>query len=380
MIQYQKFEQTALRLLEKYQVPGCMIAIAKEGQLKYEGTFGYRNKEKKALITRHTVFGLASITKSFTCVAIMQLREKGKLDIHAPVVSYLPIFSVKNVADVKQITIYHFMTHTSGLPPLPSLDHAMVRKRNDESMIDFLEEDGKKRLVTYDDLLEAISDIKLFARPGECFSYSNDAYGLLGAIIEQVSGMTYEQYIMENIIKPCGMERTFFHFDDDKSDQNITTCYEKSEENQLIYAVQDWWDAPPMRATGFLKSTANDMITYSTLFLTKGVVNGARILSEESIEQIIHPYIKKDPEKFYGFGLTITPNYFGKTLADHGGSLQSISSKFAMILEEGVSAIVLSNLSGFPASKLMEHVLNAYFERDVDATYLTSEKYIVDHE
>ncbi len=377
MKDYQQFEKAAQHLIEKYKVPGSIVAIAHHGKIIYEKPFGYRNMEESKRVTRDTVFGLASITKSFTCVAIMQLAEQGKLDIYSPVITYLPNFKIKNLGYLKEITIFHFMTHSSGLPPLPSLDLAMFRERNDESMIDFIDQHEETLLNTYDDLINFISNVALFSKPGKLFSYSNDAYALLGAIIENVSGMTYEQYVLENVIKRCGLKDTFFHIDDDKTYNNITTCYEQHEEDGTIYAVQDWWDAPSMRATGFLKSTASDMLTFSTLFINKGIVNNTRILSEESVKQMLQAHIKMDPEKYYGFGFAITPNYFGKKLVDHGGSLQSISSKFAIIPEEGISIIVLTNLSGFPASKIMELALNTYFGRDLDAHHLSHEEYKV---
>lgn len=379
----QTFEERMERLLNEYHVPGSIIAIAKHGKIVYEKAFGYKNVEKQEKIDGNTVFGLASLTKSFTCVAIMQLAEKGKLNIDAPVIQYLPKFALKNQEDLKKITVYHFMTHSSGLPPLPSLDYAMGRERNDDSMVDYLElPDLENQIKSYEQLMTYISEskVKLFANPGDMFSYSNDAYGLLGAIIENVSGIPYEQYVLENIILPCGMSHTYFMIEDYKSYENITSCYEVHErdgQNEL-YLAQDWWDAPAMRATGFLKSTANDMIVYASLFINQGVVNGTRILTEESVKQMLHPHMKMDPIKFYGYGLAITLDYFGKKLVDHGGSLQSISSKLAILPEEGITAIFLSNLSGFPASRMMECALNAYFGRDLDADFLSKEEYVVE--
>jgi|SRR5690625_253489 len=232
-----EFEIRAQHLLEKYQVPGSIVAIAQNGKIMYEKVFGYRNIEKLEPVNRHTVFGLASLTKSFTCAALMQLVEKGKLDLNTPVITYLPHFSIKNNSDVNKITVFHFMTHSSGLPPLPSLDYAMRRKRNDETKVDYLEQEAKQ-LTTYDELMRFISEseVELVDQPGKLFSYSNDAYGLLGAIIEHVSGMSYEQYVLEYIIKPSGMEHTNFTIEDYKEYENITACYEyieKEPQNEI---------------------------------------------------------------------------------------------------------------------------------------------------
>src|SRR5699024_7439900 len=147
-------------------------------------------------------------------------------------------------------------------------------------------------------------------------------------------------------------------------------CYEWNEATDEIYAVEDWWDAPPMRATGFLKSTVRDMMRYAQLYMNQGLVDNQNILSKESIEEMLTPHIKMDPEKMYGYGFSVTEDYHGTTMIDHGGSLQSISSKFAILPDEGVSAIVLTNLADFPAGRLLLMALNAYYGRSLDADHL----------
>lgn len=373
MGRWSELEQTATDLLQKYQVPGCIIAIAKRGEIVYEKSFGYRDVANKKQINADTVFGLASLTKSFTCAAIMKLVETGKIALTDSVVGYLPELRIKKTEKLSEMTIAHFMTHASGLPPLPSLDLAMVRKLNQELDTDYGDIPLKKdQLQTYEELLTFIGkkNIDLVSDPGELFSYSNDAYALLGAIIEKVTGITYEDYVMEEIIKPCQMSQTHFLIEDYGEYDNVTTCYEWNEATDEIYAVEDWWDAPPMRATGFLKSTVRDMMRYAQLYMNQGLVDNQNILSKESIEEMLTPHIKMDPEKMYGYGFSVTEDYHGTTMIDHGGSLQSISSKFAILPDEGVSAIVLTNLADFPAGRLLLMALNAYYGRSLDADHL----------
>lgn len=380
MGKFTTFEQAAERLLEKYRVPGCMIVLAKDGDIVYENTFGYRDQTKKTRINADTVFGLASLTKSFTSAAILKLAEEGKLSINDPVIHYLPELHIKETEKLPTMTLKHFMTHTSGLPPLPALDYAMVRKRNKVLSPDYGEIPKEKDLLhTYGELLDFIrkQNAALIGSPGHLFSYSNEAYSLLGAIIERVTGRTYEDYVLDEIIRPCGMERTNFLIETYQDDDNRTTCYELDDNTETLYVAEDWWDAPPMRATGFLKSTARDMMRYAQLFIHKGKGNGARILSADSIEEMLTPHVKMDPEKMYGYGFSVTEDYYGTVMIDHGGSLPSISSKFAILPEEGLSAIVLTNLSGFPAGKLLLMALNAYYDRALDADHLGFEEIAV---
>src|SRR5690625_5543934 len=117
-----------------------------------------------------------------------------------------------------------------------------------------------------------------------------------------------------------------------------------------------------MRATGFLTSTASDMLKYSLLFLNDGTINGTKILSPESVKQMTTPHIEMDPENNYGYGFGLVKNYFGETLIQHGGGLQSVAAKFGILKDQNLSVIVLSNLTGFPAARVMELALNAYFK------------------
>src|SRR5699024_9943358 len=114
-----------------------------------------------------------------------------------------------------------------------------------------------------------------------------------------------------------------------------------------------------MRATGSIKSTVRDMMRYAQLYMNQGLMDNQNILSKESIGEMLTPHIKMDPEKMYGYGFSVTEDYHGTTMIDHGGSLQSISSKFAILPDEGVSAIVLTNLADFPAGRLLLMALNA---------------------
>src|SRR5690625_1810144 len=118
------FERQAKQLIEKEQIPGVSLALNEDGARVYEQGFGYRHVERQLPVTPDTVFGIASMSKSFTCVAIMQLQEAGKLSVHDPVIKYLPNFQVPQHEYTDKITIHHLMTHTSGIPTL--ITHVFV--------------------------------------------------------------------------------------------------------------------------------------------------------------------------------------------------------------------------------------------------------------
>jgi len=359
-------EAYARKLMEDAKLPGAFIGIAKDGELQFEGGLGYRDREQQTEVTPDTVFGIGSITKSFTCVAIMQLQEAGKLSVHDPVVTYLPEFQTKDEERTKQITISHLMSHTSGLPSLPTLYYAMRRSieidpamQENQSSVDLA---AHEPIDTYEQLMTFIAglDVELLGEPGTEFSYSNDGYALLGSIIERVSGQSYESYMKEHILEPAGMKHSVFLIEDLGDYDNIATLYtnKKSDEGKEVIAAPLWWDAPSMRAAGFIKSTGRDMLSYAEIFRTGGKVGDVRLLSEESVRQMIGNYAGLEPSRHYGYGFMVTPEFRGGTLVEHGGAIKGVAAQLCIIPEQGISCVVLTNLDGSPSSELLAAAIN----------------------
>jgi len=359
-------EAYARKRMEDAKLPGAFIGIAKDGQLQFAEGLGYRDREKQAEITPDTVFGIGSITKSFTCVAIMQLQEAGKLSVHDPVVTYLPEFRTKDEERTKRITISHLMSHTSGLPSLPTLYYAMRRSmeidpavQDNQSSVDLT---AHEPIDTYEQLMAFIADldVELLGEPGTEFSYSNDGYSLLGAIIERVSGQSYESYLKEHVLEPAGMKHTVFLIEELGDYDDITTLYtnKKTDEGKEVIAAPLWWDAPSMRAAGFLKSTGRDMLAYAEIFRTGGMVGDVRILTEESVRQMIGNYAGMEPSRHYGYGFMVTPDFRGGTLIEHGGAIKGVAAQLCIIPEQGIACVILTNLDGSPSTELLAAAIN----------------------
>ncbi|WP_163970260.1 serine hydrolase [Oceanobacillus halotolerans] len=379
------FEEYADKLIHDYQIPGVSIGLNQDGKPAYYKGFGYRNVEENLPVTEDTVFGIASITKSFTGVAIMKLQEAGKLSVHDKVVDHLPEFKTPDPEKTAQMTIHHFLTNSSGLPPLPSLVYANKRSmdkdpsRDDYPGLNITGNSSQGPIDTYEDLMQFIGelDFELLGSPGLHFSYSNDAFALLGAIIERASGQSYESFVKENILEPVGMANSSFNLDDLSDHDDITMLYATKEDDgqTSVYPAPVWWDSPAMRPAGYLKSTVNDMLKYTEIYRNKGVVNGVRILSEESVKQMTYPYIEAEPGKYYGYGLMITPDYYGNTLVEHGGNLKAIASFMTIVPEKGITGVILTNLAGVPASSLLMGALNDFQDKEVTASHKKREDF-----
>lgn len=378
-----QFETYAQQLFDETKAPGAVIAVARDGERLYEGAFGYRDREQQLPPSPDTVFGIASLTKSFTCVAIMQLQEAGKLSVHDPVVKYLPEFRAGDQELTAHMTIQHFMTHTPGISPMPYLDGAMKRSmENDPAVIGTKAEEELATvpyLDTYEQVMEAIAGFsgKPLAQPGEAFSYNNDAYGLLGAMIERVSGQTFEEYVVAHILQPLGMDRTVFSVDDLSDQEDVTILYTNKNidgENQII-AAPIWHDAPAMRAAGFLKSTANDLLAYVDVFRQGAEGVATPILTAESVCEMLTPYARVDGHRSYGYGLMVSPAFPDGLLVEHGGSLKGISSHLFSVPSQGITGVVLVNLDGVPVRELVIGFFNSYFGRPAAAPLYAYDSY-----
>lgn len=369
------FEEFAKTLLGGAKAPGTAIGVMRDGEWLYQGTFGHRDREQGLPLSMDTVFGIASVTKSFTCVAIMQLQEAGKLSVHDPVVTYLPELTIGDEAWRQKMTIHHFMTHTPGMPPLPFLDGAMKRSMEQDPAIHGTESELELQklsyLDTYEDVLSAISGFegKPLGEPGEVFSYNNDAYGLLGAIIERVSGQSYESYVTEHILQPLGMSRTVFHVEDLDDQEDVTILYtnKKIEGVDEVIAAPLWHDAPAMRAAGFLKSTVRDLLRYLEIFCASPQTQRAQILSPESIQQMKGAHARCDGYRSYGYGLMISPAFPDGLLIEHGGSLKGISSHIFALPDTGLTGVVLTNLDGVSVRELVMGLLHSIASREAAA-------------
>lgn len=350
---------------------GVIATLVKEQQVVIQEQTGYWDADMTQSVSSKTVFGLASVTKMFTAMGILILQEQGKLRVTDYVVDYLPQFTIGE-DDVSQIQIHHFLTHTSGFPPLYALQYAIKRKSVEPPYEEFHsgEDPAHAILDTYEELMTYIAscDLKLIGKPGAYFSYSNEAYSLLGAIIEKVSGETYRTFIQKNILEKANLHATRFKREDFDASIEVTEPFRRTVkgEETITHADPQWADSISMRATGFLKSNTEDMLQFLEIYLTKGVINGVRILSEDSMEQLMKPHIFIQPNEYYGYGIRITKDYLGHVMYWHGGSLKSVSSAVGVIPAEQVKAVVFANTMSYPAIRTLQKLVNVYTGEDVN--------------
>jgi CubicO group peptidase (beta-lactamase class C family) len=361
-------DEFARRWMRRWKVPGASLAVLEKGRRSVFRAYGFRNREAELPATPRTVYGLASISKSFTAMAILRLEEEGKLSTQDPVVRHLPEFGTPDPRATRKIRIHHFLTHTSGLPPLPSIYYTTLRSQGDDLPYDprvarrvGIDPDHAP-IDTYAQMTEFLRTIpyRLLGPPGRYFSYSNEGFGLLGAVIESVSGQSHESFLEENVLRPAGLRSTTFDPGVLFRYPEVTTLYspQRTGSRHGFVPSDEWWNDTCLRACGGLRSNVEDLARYLQIYLNDGRVDGVRILASASVRKMTTPYVEMDPGSYYGYGVQVYPDYHGTRLIGHSGGLPGVSSFFAVIPERHLGGVVLTNAEGVSAPRLLMAAIN----------------------
>jgi CubicO group peptidase (beta-lactamase class C family) len=313
--------------VDKKEIPGAVVLVARHGKIAYFETFGYRDREAGAPMTRDAIFRIASMTKPITSVAAMMLVEQGRLDLSAPVSRYLPEFKDVKVGVEKkdpsgkpmlvlesarrEMTVLDLMRHTSGLT-YGFTGKSMVRDRYTAEKL------GEAGLDNAE-FVRRLARAPLQYQPGEVWDYSVST-DVLGRIIESLSGMDLEQYFAERIFKPLGMTDTRFWLDDPAKHLRIAQVQADATTGKRA-AVFDPTVKNRQAGGGALVSTAIDYARFCQMLLNGGELDGVRIVSSKTVELMAQNHLPQGikinhfsnpatdvrPEAGHGFGLGLMP-------------------------------------------------------------------------
>lgn len=326
MILAQVKSQKIQNLLSKYHEYGQFngsVLVADNGEVIFKGGFGMANLEHEILNKPDTKHRLGSITKQFTAVLVLQLVEQGKLELDAPISTYLNDYT-SPAAQV--VTIHHLLTHSSGIPSYTSFPEFFKNQSRDP--------------YSPKDFVETFADSTLQFTPGEQFAYSNSGYFLLGHIIEEVTGKTYEQVLQENILDPLDMKDTGYDHHATIL-KNRAAGYERSGSG---YANAPYLDMSLPYSAGSLYSTVEDMYKWDR------ALNTDKVLSEESRKLMFTPQIPAGNSE-YSYGWMIDKMPVGKTrdsvnMVGHGGGINGFNTLIVRFPEEDDLIVLLNNTGG----------------------------------
>lgn len=294
--------------------PGATVLISKDDKVIYRKAFGLANLELNVPMKPENVLELASITKQFTGVAILMLMEQGKLNLQDPLSKFIDDYPKGN-----EITIHHLLIHTSGIKSYTSIPEFIKMARTD---------------MTPTELIGHFKDLPMDFEPGERYAYNNSAYILLGYIIEQISGLSYEEFIHKNIFDKLGMKNSYYG-SRSKIIPNRAYGYQPDTQGGLKNA--DYLSMTLPYAAGSLMSTVDDM------FLWNKAIHHNTLISEKSKQLAFTNYTLNNGRPInYGYGWGIN-ELAGFTSIEHTGGIFGFTTSGIYLPKENIYAIVLTN-------------------------------------
>jgi CubicO group peptidase (beta-lactamase class C family) len=330
-----EIEQYIVNRIRKLKVPGLSIGIIKNKEVVYANGFGARDIDKNLPMTQDTLFGIGSISKSITALAIMQLVEQGKIKLSDPASKYMPF---KLGDDANPITIHHLLSHTSGVPELDGANYSLDRvvKATDvllpmSSRTDFLAH-----------LNGAGDEIKF--EPGEKFFYNNDMFTCLALIIEAITKTRLPDYVQKHVFEPLEMKRATYTREGFEGDpeKNTSTFYLMSEEDAVEVApfpYSELLDGP-----GAILCSVSELLKYMQALLNGGRYKGREIIKPSSLERLWTPNIKTNSDRVsYCYAWSEEKDFLGQRIIQHGGSVCVSSGYFMFSPDQGTGVVVGSN-------------------------------------
>ncbi|MBN1570240.1 MAG: serine hydrolase [Acidobacteria bacterium] len=317
-----RMDQVVQSYVSKGQFMGSVL-VARGNDVLFTKGYGSANLEWNIPNTPRTRFRLGSITKQFTAAAVLLLEERGKLNIEDPIGKYLP----DAPAAWDKVTIFHVLTHTSGIP----------------SFTNYPEYPRLKPFpATPEQLVALFRDRPLEFASGEKMQYSNSGYVLLGYLIEKVSGETYQDFIHKNIFQPLDMKDTGYD----------------SNSGIIAHRASGYAPGPdgPLNAgfihmsvpfsAGALYSTTEDLLCWEL-----GLLNG-KLISAKSLTKMTTPF--KDN---YAFGLAVHI-VNGRKVIEHGGGIEGFNTYLAYIPDDKLTVVVLGNLQGSAPEQISRNLVS----------------------
>ncbi len=322
----QKIDSLLNDLYAKEKINGNFL-IAEKGEVIYSRSFGMANEETKEKLTEESVFELASTSKAFTAMAIVMLKEQGKLKLEDDITKYIPALS-----HYKGISVRNLLHHTGGLPDYMGLMDSVY---------------DKSRIAVNNDIITVFSKHKpaIAFTPNAKWEYSNTGYALLASIIEKASGMSYGAYLEKNIFKPLKMKNTFVYtrrYAPKKTEHYAYGYVRDSLKNRILpddmaqTKMVVWLDG--IVGDGTVNSTVRDLLIWDRALYTN------KLVSKESMNEIFMPATLTDGNKTsYGYGwLLQEKGDFGRR-AYHSGGWPGYSTFIDRHTENDKTIIILQN-------------------------------------
>jgi len=320
-----QIEEAARRTLRRYRLPGLVLGIVRHDELAWFGGFGRGNLDEDAASTVDSLARVASVTKTFTATAIVQLRDEGQLNLNDPLVYHIPEFSAVQIraGTLEAVTLRRLLTHRAGLATEAPLDGW-----------------GALHFPTRDEILAALPATEVVIPQDSAWKYSNLAYGLLGEVIQRISGQPYEAYVQEHLFDPLAITSATFDLDDKRRSRLMTgydpTPYQDRPEPAAYAHLQG------IAAAGQLHASVADLAKWiSFQFRTGGGARaGAQVLDGSSLTEMHRPqYIEADWSSGQCLGWHAT-RVGERVYHSHGGGIHGFGTQ-VLFNKPGRTGVIL---------------------------------------
>jgi CubicO group peptidase (beta-lactamase class C family) len=314
------------KLCTTYKFNGAIL-VASKGKILYENTFGYSNFKNKDTLNSNTLFQIGSVSKQFTAVAILMLKERGLIDYNDTVQKFFPKFPYKDV------TIKHLLSHRSGIPDYIIFCDQFCNQHTYISNMDVMKVMEERHPPVY-------------AKPDKTFYYNNTNYLVLAAIVEQITGIPFRDFADQQIFKPLGMKSTFIFnpfIAQDSTSINMATGYEYGlKETPRIYFDGVTGDKG-------IYSTLDDLYKWDQALYSEKLV---------SVQTLTEAFQPANPDSHgnrnYGYGWRLYKNPDGTYVPYHGGWWRGFNSLFLRDIYNMNTVIILSNKKSAHMNQAMD--------------------------
>lgn len=334
------------RVLQDWHGAGFAVAVVEKDQIVYAKGFGFKDYENKIPVTTSTQFAIGSCTKAFTASLLGILKKEGKVDFDKPVRDYLPALKFYNNNLNNYVTLRDMMSHRTSLP------------RHDFSWYLF-------QSHSRDSLIERIQYLQPEAGLREEWLYNNFMFMAQGAVVENISGKSWEDNIREEIFMPLGMNESNVTLNEWEKNGNAAIGY--SVKKDSIIQKLDYYDIAAMSPAGSINSSVNDMAKWVITWINGGKFQGKEILPAAHVQDAISSQMvigsgfpgKLHKDMYfanYGLGWGLS-SYRGHYRVEHGGNIDGFSANTSFFPADSIGIIVLCNQDGSSVPSIVRNIL-----------------------
>ncbi len=341
------------------QTPGVSVGVIADHETILLSGYGTADTASGAPMTERSSVVIGSTTKALTCVAVLQLEQRGLLGLDDPVTRHIPSFRMADQAHAEAITIRQAITHTAGLPPTLSTQTEFL----------FSDDTADDALARY---VDSLRDRVPIGPPGDQWAYANDGFALAGRIVEVVTGHSYESYMAQEVFAPLGFEDACFAF---QQRGDVAVAHDFGPEGAPYPSFFPHSRAASAAGAELLLS-ARDALRWLHAVLARGKGERGAVLSADVFAEALRPHaalpsgIRGSDGASRGYGLGWMIERRGElTFIEHGGSAITMGSQFVVVPEKGIAVAVLSNSSSAVNGILGEGIAAILLGREPSRTF-----------